>query len=69
MLLFQRVFFSTTKNYVNALKVRSRLADFFKHIHPDQMVQAPVLLIIFQDQNKGLEFTIAEKFQLLPRCN
>ena len=47
MILIKKAFFSTTKNYVNALKVRARLADFFKHIHPDQMVQAPVFFMIF----------------------
>jgi hypothetical protein len=36
--------FCASKNYVSQFKVRSRLADFFKHIHPDQMAQAPVPL-------------------------
>jgi len=39
-----RRFFSNNKNYTSQFKVRSRLAEFFKHIHPDQMAQAPVLL-------------------------
>ena len=38
----QRVAFFFSKNYTSQFKVRSRLADFFKHIHPDQMAQAPV---------------------------
>lgn len=35
--------FTAPKNYVSHFKVRTRLAEFFKHIHPDQMAQAPVL--------------------------
>jgi hypothetical protein len=35
--------FTIPKNYVSHFKVRTRLAEFFKHIHPDQMAQAPVL--------------------------
>lgn len=34
--------FCAPKNYVSHFKVRTRLAEFFKHIHPDQMAQAPV---------------------------
>lgn len=43
--LASKTFFSESKNYINAFKVRSRLSDFFKHIHPDQMVQAPVSIL------------------------
>lgn len=33
---------SSSKKYSSSFKIRSRLAEFFKHIHPDQMNQAPV---------------------------
>jgi hypothetical protein len=39
-----------TKNLSNTFKIRSRLAEFFKHVHPDQMNQAPVILIFYRRQ-------------------
>ena len=30
------------KNYSSTFKLRARLAEFFKHVHPDQLNQAPV---------------------------
>jgi hypothetical protein len=44
--------FTATKNYINQFKVRSRLAEFFKHIHPDQMAQAPVSLLSSRPKSK-----------------
>ena len=35
-------YFCTNKNYTSSFKIRARLADFFKHVHPDQLAQAPV---------------------------
>ncbi len=35
---------SSSKKYTSSFKLRSRLAEFFKHIHPDQMNQAPVTI-------------------------
>ncbi len=39
------------RNVATIFKVRSRLADFFKHVHPDQMNQAPVIFFMKLDQN------------------
>ena len=47
-----RIVFYDSKNYINAFKVRSRLADFFKHIHPDQMSNAPVLVLLCRPKSK-----------------
>ncbi len=33
---------SSSTKYTSSFKLRSKLAGFFKHIHPDQMNQAPV---------------------------
>ena len=32
----------SAKNYSSTFKLRARLAEFFKHVHPDQLNQAPV---------------------------
>lgn len=37
---FLRTAFST-KSYTSSFKIRSRLSEFFKHVHPDQLNQAP----------------------------
>jgi hypothetical protein len=39
--------FGFAKNYSSSFKLRSKLAEFFKHVHPDQMNQAPVMCILY----------------------
>ena len=39
--VFTQFVFSTSKSYASTFKIRARLTDFFKHVHPDQLHQAP----------------------------
>lgn len=43
--------FSTVKNYTSTFKIRARLSDFFKHVHPDQLTQAPVSYNVIVDKS------------------
>ena len=69
LLLSLRVACASSKNYINTFKVRSRLSEFFKHVHPDQMAQAPVIFPSISDKNKRLKSPVPKKFQLLLGLN
>ena len=52
--------FSSTVNYANTFKLRSRLSDFFKHVHPDQLQQAPVICKFYVDKCEIIKYALID---------
>ncbi len=48
-------YFCANKNYTSSFKIRARLSEFFKHVHPDQLAQAPVYTHIIEGKSQRVE--------------